>query len=179
MSVTLVKPTVGGDNGTWGTELNTALDLLNSITRGVVKTADESLTSNATLQNDDDLVLPVVASATYIVEWSLVTDGALAADFKYSFTGPASATMTWESVGILTTDTTATAARGATDNATIGTVQTHGTILAGTNSRIDGRGVLTVSTTAGSLQLQWAQNTSTASATRCRAGSWLRATRIS
>lgn len=177
MTVPITKPTVGSDNDTWGTELNAALDALNAGVLGVAKTSDQSVTSSTVLVNDTALTVPVAASATYLVEWSLVTDGNASGDLKYAFTGPAGATMTWESEGLLTTDTT-NVARAATDVAAIGTTVSHGTIASGTNSRVDGRGVLTVAGTAGNLQMQWAQATSNGTASKVKAGSYLKVTRI-
>ena len=51
-----------------------------------------------------------------------------------------------------------------------------GAIGAGSSVVLPSRGVLTTAGTAGSLQLQWAQNTSSAVATRVLAGStmWIR-----
>lgn len=169
------SPTVGASNGTWGTELNVCLAMVNDEFKR--KTADESVTSDTTLQNDNDLVVPVVASSVYRVEWDLRTDGALAGDFKYAFTGPSGATMVWQSRGNLAADTANTAPIPV-DVTAIGTTVTHGTIAAGTVSRVCGSGILVVSTTAGNLQLQWAQGTSSATATKALTHSWLRASRV-
>lgn len=177
MAVPLTKPTVGGSVATWGTTLNTALDALNAAIVGAAKSADQSVTSSVTLANDNDLQLLTAASGVYIVQWSLVTDGAVAGDFQYAFSGAASATMTWESWGQLTT-ATVNAPVTPLDIAAIGTATAHGTIATGTNSRVYGTGVLRNAGSPGSLVLKWAQGTSSATATRLRAGSWMTATRI-
>jgi hypothetical protein len=176
LTITLTKPTPGGSLDVWGTILNSALDQINEYGLFAPKTADESVVSSITLQNDDHLVLAVLANREYLVDWSLRIDGATAGDFKYAFTGPAGATMVWESMGHGVADTT-NVAQAVTDVAAIGTVVTHGTLGVGTTSRVRGGGRLIVGGTAGNLQLQWAQGTSSASATRVFANSWIRALR--
>lgn len=174
--IPLTLPTPGGSTDTWGATLNAALTQLNQYDRPARKTADEPIT-NSTLQNDDDLVVPVLANGIYLVEWGLRTDGPTAADFKYAFTGPAGATMVWESQGLAAGDTT-NVAPAITDVAAIGTTVTHGTLGAGVVSRIRGRGLLVVAGTAGNLQLQWAQGTTNATPSKNLAGSWLNARRV-
>jgi len=173
----IVLPTPGGSSGTWGTTLNAALNQLNDYDVFKRKAVDESVTSSVTLQNDDDLVAAVVASATYLVEWDLRIDGATAGDFKYAWTGPAGATMRWVSLGHAVGDTT-NVAQTTTDVAAIGTTVSHGTLGTGVSSHVHGSGILIVSTTAGSLQLQWAQDTSSGTATKALINSWLLARRV-
>jgi hypothetical protein len=177
VSIALTLPTVGASRDSWGTTVNAALNQLNAYIVGAYKTGDESVTSSTVLQNDDHLVLAVAASCVYVIQWGLRIDGAAAGDFKYSFTGPSGATMTWESQSLATGDTT-NVATAITDASTIGTVVSHGTIASGTTSRVRGSGLLVVSLTAGSLQLQWAQATSSGTASKALTGSWIKAERI-
>lgn len=176
-AITLTKPSVGASRDTWGTTLNTALDQLNAYIVGAWKTGTEAVTSSTTLQNDDNLVLAVVASAVYVVQWNLRMDGAAVGDFKYAFTGPAGATLVWESRGLAVADASNLAAI-TTDVAAIGTTVSHGTLATGTTTRVAGSGLLVMSSTAGNLQLQWAQATSSGTATNVFAGSWLKAERV-
>lgn len=176
-AITLTKPTVGASRDSWGATLNTALDQLNAYVVGAWKTGTEAVTSSTTLQNDDNLVCSVVASGVYICNWGLRMDGAALGDFKYAFTGPSGATMTWASAGLATSDV-ANVAMTTTDVAAIGTTVSHGTLAAGTTTRVFGAGLLIVSSTAGSLQLQWAQGTSSVTATNLFAGSWLKLERV-
>lgn len=177
MSIGLSKPTVGGSTDAWGTTLNTALDQLNAYITGWPKVADESVTSSTALQNDDILSVAVSANMVYNVTWGLKTDGATGGDIKYSWTGPASATFAWQSLG-LDVALASLMPPISQDGAAIGTVITHGTLGSGTNSWITGSGTLTIAGTAGFLQLQWAQNASSGTATKVKVGSWLRADRI-
>ena len=176
-AVTLALPSVGASRDTWGTTVNAALNQLNAYIVGAWKTGTEAVTSSTTLQNDDNLVCSVVASGVYVAQWGLRMDGAAAGDFKYAFTGPAGATMTWESRGLAAADASNLAAI-TTDVAAIGTTVTHGCLGAGTTTRVAGSGLLVVSSTAGSLQLQWAQGTSSGTATNVFAGSWLKLERV-
>jgi hypothetical protein len=162
----------------WGTELNDALNQINGYDVFKRSAADESVVSSTVLQNDDDLVVSVVASATYLVQWHLRTDGATgAADLKYAFTGPAGATMVWSSLG-LDVGAATNVAPISQDVLTLTTTINHGTIGVGTVAHVRGSGILVVSTTAGSLQTQWAQATANATATRVLANSWLWARRM-
>lgn len=176
-AITLTKPTVGASRDTWGATVNTALDQLNAYIVGAWKTSTEAVTSSTALQNDDNLVLAVVASGVYVVRWGLRMDGAAAGDFKYAFTGPAGAAMTWESRGLAAADASNVAAI-TTDVAAIGTTVTHGCLGTGTTTRAAGTGLLIVSATAGNLTLQWAQGTSSGTATNLFAGSWITGERV-
>jgi len=174
-ALTLPTPGDAGTNGVWGTTLNTAFSQMNDDFLAVRKTADEAINST-TLQNDDHLLLPVAVSAVYLVEWWLRIDGPAANDFKYSWTGPASATMVWASLGINTGDATNLPPTHQ-DAPTLATVINHGCAGAGTFTQVRGQGYFVNSTTAGSLQMQWAQVAAAASTT-VRIGSWLKAQRV-
>ena len=141
------------------------------------KTTDESVTSSTTLQNDDALSVSVLASCTYEVKLFLVYDAATSGDLKFGFTGPAFATFDWVQGGLLNT---ADASFGsfAMDfkNATATAIVTGAG--AGTKLIAMPEGLLVVSTTAGSFGLQWAQGTSSATATHVFAGSWMRLRRV-
>jgi hypothetical protein len=140
------------------------------------KTADQTK-ANATLANDTHLALAVSASSTYIVDLFLIIDGSLAGDFKMGFTGPAGATMDWV---IAAQGTGATGTNGNQSFAyqTLATTDNAGTIGAAAKLVICPTGTLVTSTTAGTLQLQWAQNTTDATVTTLFTGSWLRLERV-
>lgn len=143
-----------------------------------LKTGDESVTSSTTLQNDDQLVLPLAANARYIFDGWLHYLGAAtpAGDLKLSLSVPSGATVHWTNFGVNTSALTAY------------NVVPEGTGLAGpravgtngaTEMSCQPRGYLTVGSTSGNLQLQWAQNSSSATATTIKAGSHLRLVRVS
>lgn len=149
----------------------------------IAKTADETINASTTLQNDDHLVLPVVANAVYTFALDLyMTESTdFVGDFKMSFTCPASATFDMHGEGAHVTDlTTGTSSNGewigklatASAAATLG----FGVGTGLTGVRVYGR--LVMSSTAGNFQLQWAQNASDASGTTLKAGSYMTLTRV-
>ena len=135
----------------------------------VRKSSDQSVTSSTTVVNDSQLKFAVEASATYIFEAWLYTYAADGTpDIKVTFTGPAGSTVLWSSSQVIfnaggATTLTVVAAGGTTADlfvdANFRAIQLYGTILN--------------STTAGDVQLQWAQNTSSANSTTVKAGSYI------
>lgn len=137
------------------------------------KTTNESVssaTTGTTLQNDDDLFLTVVANAVYRIEGVLKMASPSAADLKLAFTVPAGATFDWSLHGIIA------AASATTDDflagLTAASTQSVGGFGAGTViGKVDG--LLVVGGTAGTIRLQWAQDTANAGGTSMLAGSFL------
>ena len=128
-------------------------------TQVVVKAADTSRTSTATVANDAHLLLPVVANATYIVEAVLVwTNGG--GGFRADWSAPSGASMVW----------TDNDGAGAAD---LGTDLTF-SVTTGTTFQ----GALVVGATAGNLVVRWAQNASNTAATVLLAGSYLKLERV-
>jgi hypothetical protein len=149
----------------------------------VRKTADESVTSSTTLQNDNELVLAVSASATYVFRvWLLATDATDATgDIKFGFTFPTGAVCHFSGKG----PHTLMASGGAFGDAEfIGrNTATSGSTVAsyGLSSSVIGielSGLLIVAGTAGNFQLQWAQNASDGNATTVQAGSYMTLERV-
>ena len=145
----------------------------------VAKEVTESVTSSTTFQDDNELFLPVEANAKYRVALMLLHDAGATGRFKMQFTAPTGAAMDWgiHNVHINEVDSSTTVndvsmpSRLLSDPQSIG-----GGPSAGTCSFIGG--TLTTSSTAGNLQLQWAQNATDATAARVRAGSILTIKRI-
>lgn len=142
------------------------------------KTSDQAKSTDATLANDSELVVTVVASATYVFDGFLVYDGATTGDIQVKLVPPASATLVWVPNGPPSsasgTATTLKVPKEGTAADTFGAVGTGaGNILV-----MAPRGILRTGASAGTLQLQWAQGTSDATATTLYADSWLRATRL-
>lgn len=136
-------------------------------TRIAVKTADETIISSATFQNDDHLFMAVVPG-TYVFKHQWVYNSGATPDLKSQFTSPAATTMLYWTQASISTH----AASGLTAGSSV--------IYDGDGSDVS---VMTVGrivvTNSGTLQWQWAQNTLTASNTIVRGASILELTRIS
>lgn len=141
----------------------------------VRKTTDETVSNSTALQNDDELVVAVSASATYWVDFFILYQAGTTADYKWALTFPAGSTMS-----IITRQwSTALAWTEALSDAyTSGGAVAAGGNGIGTNIGIVGVGILVVSTTAGNLQYQWAQNSAVVENTVTKAGSGLKLTRM-
>jgi hypothetical protein len=141
-----------------------------------VKTATESLTSNTTLQDDDELIVTVAANSTYELTCMLRYDAATAGDLQFKFVGPAGAT------GTITCNRFNVGAASTGDDTVssdpIGNVVTAGGLGAGFDTPVAATGLLKVAGTAGTFKLQWAQNTSSGTATRIFADSFIVLRRI-
>jgi hypothetical protein len=133
----------------------------------VRKSTDQSLTSSTTLVNDSELLFEVAANETYIFQlWLYVFAADGVPDIKLTCLGPSGSTVLWSSSQvILLPDGTVTAttvqASGVTQallvDSNLRALQLYGTILNGS--------------TAGNLQFQFAQNTSSATSITVKAGS--------
>ncbi|MES2876135.1 MAG: hypothetical protein V4678_01565 [Patescibacteria group bacterium] len=126
------------------------------------KTADQSATqSSVTFQNVTDMTVPLAVTSTYSFEANLyVTVSDATADFKFTITAPTGATLT----GLGQSTTGSTAATTCTLLSVTGTsCPVASTVPGRTLVRITG--LVTTVATAGSLQVQFAQNVSTAVST--------------
>lgn len=137
------------------------------------KSADETIISNGTLQNDDALAIALVANAQYDFELRANYNSGTTPDFVFGWTFPSGMTMFADLFAVI--------------NAGTG-LHTLTQILQTAQPNLEGSGAdrslhifgkLITSTTAGTLQWQWAQLLSTASNTIVRAGSYLTARRTS
>ncbi|GAA2915142.1 hypothetical protein GCM10010478_12780 [Streptomyces erythrogriseus] len=59
------------------------------------KTADESVVSTTTLQNDNHLLLPVAVNATYTLFLMCIFSGATTGDIKFDWTVPSGTVLRW------------------------------------------------------------------------------------
>jgi hypothetical protein len=144
--------------------------------RTIYKPTTESVTSSTTFQDDNHFTFSVLANSAYALESYIPYDGAAAGDLKMQFTGPALASMFFTNFGantaapaeynvVVETLAAAGSARGvAANDATVMSCQPKGTLVVGA--------------TAGTLQFQWAQFVSNATATRILGGAWMRLTKI-
>lgn len=143
-----------------------------------LKTADESVTSSTTLQDDNHLSITLQANTSYWIDLFLITDGATAGDIKLAVFIP-SGTFRWITNGLdaATTGTSGDVNRRVKGGgAVVGT--DVGTAGAGTSTVIPARGIVRIGATGGLTWLQWAQNASSATASRVLTGSMMRALRV-
>lgn len=136
------------------------------------KAADQAV-STLTLQNDNALVIPLPASAVYEF-WLTFTyaGGTLgSSDLKVAWSFPSGTTMVYARSGIDTTGTFAQSKTIQTD------VVVFGTPGGGTGT-VQCHGSISTSSTSGSLQLQWSQNSGGLVSTSVKAGAVLSAQRV-
>ena len=143
------------------------------------KSADESVTSSTTLQDDNDFTFAIGASEIWVAELNLYIRGAgTGEDLKIGFTVPAGATMRYSAIG---------PSFGATGAEGDGRFQSHttsgnvvlGVVASGTS---DLSALVTCSVangaTPGNVVFQWAQFSSAANAVTLLAGSWMAAHQV-
>lgn len=134
------------------------------------KSANETVNNTAVLQNDDALSFAVAAGETWSIRALIAYTSNTTADFKLSFTWPSAA-----GALIATYDTAA--------SATVSRITFNSS---GTTASIPGRTTESAIimfghlrfTGAGTVQLQWAQNTANASNTTVNIGSYIIGTRL-
>lgn len=138
----------------------------------VIKAADESVTNSTTLQNDDHLLLAVAANTNYWVQGFIIYSADAAADLKINFNGPAGSTFNYVSDAIASAATAGVSAVSRSLQG-LGSNPSPGGIGSGSNLVFMPKGVLAVGSTAGNLQMQWAQLATSGVATTVRARSLL------
>lgn len=141
------------------------------------KLSTESVTSNTTLQNDDALVVAVDANAVYVLTCMVKYDGAAAGDIKIGWSVPAGCELDFVAQALATTAALYTDDQNFTGEES--SVATFGALGTGTVAAIQMTGLVVVGGTAGNVQFQWAQGTSSATATRVFANSFLDLRRVS
>lgn len=129
--------------------------------RYISKSVDESVTSSAVYQDDDQLTVSVVANATYKIEYFLRWTCGTTGGAKGQFVAPAGATFS-----------SGTSAFAATPLALMNDVGVTSSAQSSQALRLKTSG------TAGSLTLQWAQSVSDATSTICKADSYILVTRV-
>lgn len=133
----------------------------------VYKSADETVNDSAVLQDDDHLLFAVGANEVWHYEVGLNAVSGLTPDFKFKWVVPDSTTMKWSTFAITSTGT---AELDETSELVVGGTSANRWILF--------QGTISVSSTAGNIQLQWAQNTQDASDTKVLKGSYIIAHRL-
>jgi hypothetical protein len=153
--------TVNGGAPAWATPATAAT------VKSVRKSSDQTVTSSTTLVNDSQLKFAVAANETYIFQAWLYTYAADGTpDIKVTFTGPSGSTVLWSSSQVIFN------AAAATTLTSVNTGGTSADLFVDANNRaIQLYGTISNGATAGDVQLQWAQNTSSANGTSVKAGS--------
>lgn len=142
----------------------------------VRKTADESITSTGSLQNDDHLFFSIGANEIWFAEFTIFYDAGTAGDIFFGISLPAGATYRDGVMG-LDVGTAADAGNFRTRSLTSGGIGLGGAGT-GTVLMVLYKVVITNSSTAGTATLQWAQNSSSGTATKVYANSMLVATKV-
>lgn len=126
------------------------------------KTADESVTNSATIQDDDHLSLTLTAGR-WRIQGLIIADGSTAGDIKMQmdYSGTVTAGY-WTGYGATTASSGASTIQHLA--VAFGTSQPYGCQGAGTKTTYPIFGTINVST-GGTLKFRWAQNTSDGTAT--------------
>lgn len=153
----------------------TAGGLTNMEPLTAIKAGPTTITSNTTVAADPELQLTINNTGTYVLLGYLAMTGAAigTGDMKLTFAFTGTTTFSsWCPFGVNIAGATSVnfAAPGFTSTQPIGV---NGATVTGAHPT----GMFTVSTT-GTVQLQWAQNTSSGTGTVLRQGSWLCAWQI-
>jgi hypothetical protein len=136
-----------------------------------VKTADESVVSSTTFQDDDHMSLTVQAGARYRMMMLLLIGGAsLTPDLKLQIVMPSGATLSSGGIGKATSDVLNVGGLSTTSSPVGPFI--FGTPASGTDNALIS-GDLIVGGTGGTVKIQWAQQTNNAAAAILRTGSWL------
>jgi len=125
-----------------------------NIPKPIRKTADESVTTSTTLQNDDHLLFAIAANEIWSVQFFLAVVAGGPQGMKFAVTVPAGATMRFA----------ATAGGGDI----VGTTATSGAEIlnsASINNIVQIMGWVANGGTAGNVQLQWAQSVGSGTST--------------
>lgn len=174
---------------TWTVEPVTAADLAAMVSaiselRPLVgrKTADETVTSSTTLQNDDHMTVTLVANTVYAVRNVFFIAGDDAADLKVNYTVPTGTTgwmgqtalsaptgvSTEHDVNMVAFPVSGTA---LTFDLSIGIADTNFVL-----ATVDG--LMEVGGSGGAMTTRWAQKTSSGTGTTVKRGSFLMAQKV-
>lgn len=133
----------------------------------ILKSVDEMVNNSATLQDDDELALPVAADEVWSFELILFFKSSATADLKIGWSVPAGASMLWQELDALSVAALIESGTLLVDG--LGASTTAITVI---------RGVIVVGSAGGFVQLQWAQNSAEVSDTVIEANSHLIGTRL-
>lgn len=155
------------------------------------KTSDTPRSATTAATADPHLQVEAVANAVYALDGWIKYDGDNAGDLKLQMTAPSGALGEWTSWGVgnnvvgsssvpaLQLNTQgATGYLIRTETVDINVSRNHGALGAGIGLTLLFQGTVRMSTTPGTVSLDWAQATSAVTATTLFTDSWLRAQRL-
>jgi hypothetical protein len=138
------------------------------------KTARESITSSATIQDDDDFQFAVEANKTYAINGFMAISAGATSGFKWIFSVPSGAS---GRINFSTGASNASANVADTD-ITVGAGATAAINITSTGQKVYCFGYVTISSTSGNVIFRWAQNASNGTATYIERGSVMTLTEI-
>lgn len=174
----LLETAPGKASAAGQTVFSTAANAIAMIPAGKYKTADETVNNSTTLQNDDHLAFAIAANEVWAFRLVVYyTNASGTPGIKFAFTVPASCTGIFFGKARLwaAADSFTTSASGDFIETTITTTPGGGfgsgfTFAVGV---VELQGVITNSSTAGTIQYQWAQAAAVASNTIAKLGSYM------
>ena len=137
------------------------------------KSADESVTSSTTAQNDNHLTFSIGASEVWCVICHLRMSAATGGDFKAGFTAPSGASGLAAVLGTGISSVSFSDTSMDNQSASLATGGFAGGVGAGNETMVIVTGYIANSTNAGTVALSWAQRVSSGTATKLHTGSVL------
>jgi len=137
------------------------------------KDADSPARVNNTLSADPDLFIPLAANGVYHITGYLFASGATlgSGDLLISFAAPTGSLIVWTATGYGTSSTAPVMSPARNSgSAAVG-------VNGGSQSPVEISAFCANGSTAGNFALSWAENTTNATGTVLKRGSWLLATR--
>lgn len=135
-----------------------------------LKTSNETVTSSATLQDDNELLVPVGTNEKWIFEVFLICP-AMTPTIDIAFSGPSGSSGQYGVIKSQGGSPDVIVQRDLTSETSLGNVS-------GSVTTFYVWGMIATAGSAGNLTLRWAQTSSNASAATIAAGSMMRATRV-
>lgn len=143
---------------------------------GAWKLADEIVNGSATLQNDDELFVAVPANTKFAIRGFVIFTSNTTANFRLGWTGPTGythITNTKVYSRIAAAPTQLVDTRTFVEGGLVGASGAASLVLSTHGQLMELTGSYQTSSTAGTAQIQWAQNTSNGSNTTVYAGSYI------
>lgn len=144
----------------------------------IYKTANQDIASDATLGDDSELTTTLAASAVYFVEMHIHYATPTAAGFQTAWTVPTGATGNRWTLGGGSTQVTSDNVPGRFTVIAFASSASYADRASSTNQLGLMESAIVITSSAGTLAFQWAQDASTAANTRVAAGSFMIVKRI-